>query len=69
MSTEREQLETRLAVATEYVPIQQLTLDELCRIIPVIEGAWERLRVPQRGGNVITFAACQRRRAARGRAR
>lgn len=59
----REQLVSRAALAAERVGLDDLTLDELCRVVPILEGAWERLFVPQRPGDVITLAACRRRRA------
>ncbi|OBJ00219.1 hypothetical protein A5624_08510 [Mycobacterium sp. 1482292.6] len=40
-----------------------LTLDELCRLVPIIEGAADREVEPV--DNVITFATCRRRRARR----
>lgn len=65
MSPERERLAERAALLTDYVGLYDLTLDELCRLVPIMEQAWERLRVPARSDNVISFAACRRRRARR----
>jgi hypothetical protein len=47
----------------EQVPPDELTLDELCRIVPIVEDAAERWIGP--ADNVITFAACRRRQARR----
>ncbi|MCA2358532.1 hypothetical protein [Mycobacterium intracellulare] len=45
---------------------EQLTLDELCRVVPILEAAAERYAAPGADGkNVITFGACRRRRARR----
>ena len=45
---------------------ERLSLDELCRLVPILEGAAEReVGPPANSGNVITFAACRRRRARR----
>ena len=63
MSKERDQLIARVCAAMEAIGVTQLTLDELCRLVPIIEGAAER----ESGtvDNVITFGACRRRRARR----
>jgi hypothetical protein len=45
----------------DVVAPEQLTLDELCRLVPIVEGAAEREAEPV--DNVITFGACRRRRA------
>lgn len=61
--TEEDKLLWRLRVAMDQARAIDLTLDELCRIVPIIEGAAERQA--GRADNVITFAACRRRKARR----
>lgn len=62
-SSERDKLLWRLKSAMAAVPPEELTLDELCRIVPIVEGAAERWTGP--ADNVITFAGCRRREAQR----
>lgn len=67
MSVEREKrgLAERASLLTDYVGLDDLTLDELCRLVSILEGAWERMGASQGAGSVITIAACRRRRARR----
>ncbi|CQD24028.1 hypothetical protein BN1232_06014 [Mycobacterium lentiflavum] len=63
MSRERDQLIVRVCAAMNAIAPTQLTLDELCRLVPIVEGAAEREAAPV--DNVVTFGACRRRRARR----
>ena len=61
MSAEHGNLLWRLKAAMDSVAARDLTLDELCRMVAIVEGAAEREVGP--ADNVITFAACRRRKA------
>jgi hypothetical protein len=61
MSAEHDSLLRRLKVAMDSVRARDLTLDELCRMVSIVEGAAERAVGP--ADNVITFATCRRRKA------
>lgn len=63
MSAERGRLTYRFKSAVSVITLDQLTLDELCRLVPILEAAAEREAAP--ADNVITFGACRRRRARR----
>ncbi|WP_156768063.1 hypothetical protein [Mycobacterium sp. E1386] len=63
MRTEQDKLVWRLKSAMGAIAPEQLAVGELCRLVPTIEGAADREVEPV--DNVITFAACRRRRARR----
>lgn len=67
MSAEKDKLVDRVRTAMHTIGHpEQLTLDELCRVVPILEAAAERYAAPGADGkNVITFGACRRRRARR----
>ncbi|WP_155770878.1 hypothetical protein [Mycobacterium colombiense] len=66
MSAAHDRLVYRARVAMGVIGPDKLTLDELCRIVPVIEAAADREALGKRDeANVITFASCRRRRARR----
>lgn len=61
MSAERDKLIWRLKSSMGAITPDELTLDELCRLVPIIEGAADREAEPV--DNVITFGVGRRRRA------
>jgi len=65
MSAERDKLLWRATVAMEVLAPEDLTLNELCRLVVLVERAVEREGLAGPVDNVITFASCRRRRARR----
>ncbi|WP_155765492.1 hypothetical protein [Mycobacterium colombiense] len=66
MSPAHDKLVYRARAAMGVIGPDQLTLDELCRIVPIIEAAADREALGMiDDGDVITFTACRRRRARR----
>lgn len=65
MSVAHDKLVYRVRTAMTNIGPEHLTLDELCRVVPILERAADREAGHLDGQNVITFGACRRRRAKR----
>lgn len=65
VSRAHDNLVYRARAAMRAIGPDDLTLDELCKIVPIMEAAADRETGPVDNSNIITFAACRRRRARR----
>ncbi|MCA2249015.1 hypothetical protein JF729_14615 [Mycobacterium intracellulare] len=65
MSVAHDKLVHRVRTAMNNIGPEHLTLEELCRVVPILERAADREAGVAGSNNVITFADCRRRRARR----
>jgi hypothetical protein len=66
VSVAHDKLVWRVRTAMAMISPEHLTLDELCWLVPIVEAAADREAIGSvDDANVITFAACRRRRARR----